>query len=115
MESLPSLSVRTVGLLVEAADAEDGRLRLVDDGHAELLAEDARVGQREGAAQDLVGFELLAARALGEVGDGARDAQEVLLLGLLDDGNDEAPLQRHGDADVDVPVVADGVALHRWR
>ena len=59
------------------------------------------------------GVELLAARALGEVGDGARDAQEVLLLGLLDDGNDEAPLQRHGDADVDVPAVADGVALHR--
>ncbi len=30
---------------------------------------------------------------------------------LLDDGDDEAPVQRDGDADVDVLVVEDGVAL----
>ena len=32
------------GFLVEAADAEDCGLRLSDDGHSELLAEDAGVG-----------------------------------------------------------------------
>ena len=38
------------GFFVEAADAEDGDLGLVDDGCAELLAEDAGVGEGEGAA-----------------------------------------------------------------
>ncbi len=42
------------GFLVEAADAEDGRLRLRDDGGAELFAEDAGVGEGEGAAGDLI-------------------------------------------------------------
>ena len=111
MESLPSLSVRTIGFLVQAADAEDGGLRLVDDGRAELLAEDAGVGEGEGAAGDFVGRELLGAGALGEVDDGAGDAEEVLLLALLDDGDDQAPVERDGDADVDVLVVEDGVAL----
>ena len=101
------------GFLVQSADAEDRRLRLVDDRRAELLAEDAGVGQREGAAGDLVGSELLAAGALGDIDDGARDAEEVLLLGLLDDRDDEAPVQRDGDADVDALVVEDGVALDR--
>ena len=91
------------------------RLRLVDDRRAELLAEDAGVGEREGAAGDLVGRQLLAAGAVGEIDDGAGDAEEVLLLRLLDDGNDQAPVQRDGDADVDVLVVADGVALDRPR
>ena len=101
------------GFLVEAADAEDGALRLVDDRRAELLAEDAGVGEGEGAAGDLVGSELLVAGAVGDVDDGARDAEEVLLFGLLDDGNDEAPVERDGDADVDVLVVADRFAFDR--
>ena len=88
------------------ADCGDG-----DDGRAELLAEDAGVGEGEGAAGDFVGSELLVAGAVGEVDDGAGDAEEVLLFGLLDDGDDEAPLERDGDADVDVLVVEDGVAL----
>ena len=101
------------GFLVEAADAEDGALRLVDDRGAELLAEDAGVGEGEGATGDLVGSELLAAGAVGYVDDGAGDAEEVLLFRLLDDGDDEAPVERDGDADVDVLVVADGVAFDR--
>jgi hypothetical protein len=32
---------------------------------------------------------------------------------LLDDGDDEAPVQRDRDADVDVLVVADGFSLDR--
>ena len=91
-------------LLEEAADAEDSALRLVDDGRAELLAEDAGVGDGEGAGADFVGLELLAAGALGQIGDGAGDAEEVFFFGLLDDGDDEAPVQRDGDAEVDVLV-----------
>ena len=115
IESVPSLSVMTIGLLVEPADAEDRRLRLVDDGRAELLAEDAGVGEGKRPAGDFVRGELLAARAVGDVDDGARDAEEVLLLRLLDDRHDQSPVQRHRDADVDVLVVADRVALDRLR
>jgi len=43
------------GFFVEAADAEDGGLWLGDDRGAELLAEDAGVGEGEGAAGDFVG------------------------------------------------------------
>ncbi len=101
------------GFLVEAADAENGALRLVDDGGSELLAEDARVGEGKGAPGDLVRGELLVAGAVGDVDDAACDAEEVLLLGLLEDGDDEAPVKRDGDADVDVLVVADGLAFDR--
>ena len=101
------------GFLVEAADAEDGALRLVDDRRAELLAEDARVGEGEGASGDLVRSEFLAAGAVGYIDDGAGDAEEVLLFGLLDDRDDQAPVERDGNADVDVLVVADGVAFDR--
>ena len=100
------------GFLEEAADAEDGRLGLVDDGRTELLAEDAGVGDGEGPGADFVGLELFAARSLGKVGDGAGDAEEVFLFGFLDDGNDESPVERNGDANVDVRGVADGVACH---
>ena len=113
MESLPSLSVSDVGLLVQAADAEDRRLRLSDDRHSELLAEDARVGQRKCAARDLIRRELLVARALGKIHNRARNAEEVLLLGLLDHRNDQSPVQRDRDADVDVLVVPNRFALHR--
>ncbi len=71
-----------LGFLVEATDAEDGSLRLVDDRRAELLAEDAGVGESEGAAGDFVRCELLAASALGDIDDGAGDAEEVALLGF---------------------------------
>ena len=91
--------------------AEDGRLGLVDDGRGELVAEDAGVGEREGGTADLVGREFLGAGALGEIGNGAGQISEAALLGLADDGNDEAPIERHGDAEMDVPVVADGEAL----
>ena len=97
------------GLFLEAADGEDGGLGLVDDRRAELAAEDAGVGEREGRSGGFVGLELLGARALGQIGDGAGDVDEAARLRLLDDGHDQAPLQRDGDAEVDVGVVVDGV------
>src|ERR1700677_2897800 len=99
------------GFFVQAADAEDRALWLVDDGHSELLAEDAGVGERKGAAGDLIRGELLSSGTIGHVDDGAGDAEEVLLLGLLDDRHDETPIERNRDADVDVLVVADRLAF----
>jgi hypothetical protein len=101
------------GFLVEAADAEDCALRLVDDWCSKLLAEDTGVCEREGAAGDLIGRQLLSAGAVGYIDDGAGYAEEVFLLCLLDDGNDEAPLERNGNADVDVLVITDRLAFNR--
>ena len=112
MESVPSSPVTTAGSLKSPPTPRIAALGLVDDGRAELLSEDAGVGDGEGAGADFVGLELLGAGALGEIGDGAGDAEEALFFGVLDDGNDESPVERDGDADVDVLAVADGVAFH---
>jgi hypothetical protein len=99
--------------LFDRADAEDRHLRLVDDRHPELRAELPWIRDREGAALDVIRFQLLRARALGKVGDRAAEAEQVLLVGLFDHGNDEAAFKRHCDADVDVLAVDDVVAVER--
>ncbi len=114
MESLPSYP-SDFGFLVQAADAEDGALRLVDDGGSELFAKDAGVGEGEGASRDLIRGEPLVAGRDRYINDAAGDAQEVLFFGLLQDRDDEAPVERNGDADVDVLVVADGGRLDGIR
>ena len=43
----------------------------------------------------------------------AGEAEDVLLVGVLDDGDDQAPVEGHGDADVHVAVVDDVVLVHR--
>ena len=101
------------GFLAETTYAEDGCLWLRDDRGSELLAEDAGVGEGEGAARYFVGGEFLGAGAVGDVDDGAGDAEETLLLRLLNDGDNQTPVESDGDADVDVLVVEDGFALHR--
>ena len=101
------------GLLDDPADAHDRDLRLVDDRHAELGAEDSRVGDGEGATLDFVGLELLGASALAEIADGALQSDKAALLGVLDHGHDQSPVEGDGDAEVDGRVIADVVAFHR--
>ena len=88
--------------LLDRADAEDGHLRLVDDRQAELGAEVAGVGDGEGAAVDFFGVELLRPRPIGDVVDGLRQAEDVLLAGLLHHRHDQPVVERDGDAEVDV-------------
>src|SRR5207253_2761133 len=83
---------------LDDAQAQDGHLRLVDDGRAEQTAIDAGIGEREGAALDLFRAQLAHARAVGEVGDRALQAEHVLLLGVADDRHDEPPVERRRDA-----------------
>ena len=111
MESLPSLSVMTMRLFGDAADTHDGGVRLVDDGQAEDGAELAGVGDGEGGAFDVFGLEFFGAGALAEIGDAALQAEEVEVAGILEDGDDESPVEGDGDAHVDVAVVADVVAF----
>src|SRR5439155_6114903 len=93
--------------------AEDGHLRLIDDGRAEQAAVDPGIGDGERAALHLVRAEALGPRALAEIVDRASQSEDVLLLGVLHDRNDETPLQRDSDADVVVAVVKDAVLVHR--
>ncbi len=113
IESLPSPSVTTRGMLGDASDAHDGGVRLIDDGQTEDGAELAGIGDGEGRAFDIFGLELLVAGALAEVGDAALQAEEVEVAGILEDGDDESPVEGDGDAYVDLTVVADVVAFDR--
>src|SRR5271155_5435564 len=101
------------GLLGDATDAHDGGVGLIDDGQAEDGAELAGVGDGERGAFDVLGLEFLGAGALAEVGDAALQAEEVEVAGILEDGDDESPVEGDGNAYVDLTVVADVVALQR--
>src|ERR1035437_2603770 len=101
------------GLLGDAADAHDGHVRLIDDGQAEDGAKLAGVGDGEGCTFDVRRHELLCTGAFAEVGDAALQSEEVELVGVLENGDDESPIERNGDAGVDVLVVADAIAFER--
>ena len=75
MTSPSSASSTTTGRLTTAPVPRMRDLRLVDDRGVEQRAAAAGVGQRERAAAELVGRDLVGAGALGEVGDLAGDAR----------------------------------------
>src|ERR1035441_1333939 len=101
------------GLFGDAADAHDGHVRLIDDGQAEDGAKLAGVGDGEGCTFDVRRHELLCTGAFAEVGDAALQSEEVELVGVLENGDDESPIERDGDAGVDVLVVTDAIAFER--
>ena len=86
---------------------------MIDDGRGEKAAEAAEIGDGESSAGDLVGLELARAGAGGEIDDGALQAGDVLFVGLADDGHDQAAVERHGDADIDLVVKDDIGSLDR--
>src|SRR5258707_6150249 len=91
------------GPLLDGAEAENADVGLADDRQAEEAAENAGIGDGEGAFLNFLGLELLAAGALCEVVQVALDAKDVLLVGVLDYANDQSPIDGHGDADGDLP------------
>ena len=101
------------GALLDCSHAENRDLGLMDDGRPEQAAEAARIGEGECPALDLLHAQALRAGPAGQVFDGARDAQEILFVGVFDDGDDQAGLQRHRHADVHVAPVNDVRALDR--
>src|ERR1700683_1771342 len=100
-------------LLRDSADAHDGGVRLVDDGKAKDGAKLARIGDGEGGTFDVVGLELLVARALAKIGDAALQAEKVQVSRILHDGNDQAPVESDRYAHVDLAVIADVIAFNR--
>ena len=55
---------------------------------------------------------LLRARG-GEIGDRAGQPEEILLVGVLDDRDDKAPIERDGNSHIDILMVDDGLAVDR--
>ena len=99
--------------LLDLAHAQDGDLRLVDDGGADQRAEKAGIRDGERAPLDFFRLQLLLSRALGQILNAAGHLFERCRRGVLDDGDDQSVVERDGDADVDVVVVADLVAFDR--
>ena len=84
------------------------------DGIKDISAKVAEVGDGEGAGLELVGGQLLGARALHEVGPVAADLIDVGGVRVLDHGGDQATVRhRHRKRNIDVLVVCDTVAVRR--
>src|SRR5690606_22037078 len=89
------------GPLLDATDTEDRHLRLINDREADDGAEDARVGNGEGATLHLLRCQLLPPSSLRQVIDPIRHAHQRQLIGSLHHGHDEALWESDSNADVD--------------
>src|SRR5712671_2767373 len=98
-------------LFGNSAYTHDGDVGLVDDRQAEHRAELSRIGDRESRAFDIGGHELLGSGAFTEVCDAALQAEEVELVGILEDGNDESIVESNSDTGIHVAVIADVIAV----
>jgi hypothetical protein len=93
--------------LFDGAEPENADVGLADDRQTEEAAEDAGIGDGEGAFLNLFRLQFLGACALGEIVQSALDPEKIFFVGILDDRNDQAPIEGHSDADVDFLVEDD--------
>jgi hypothetical protein len=93
--------------------SEDRRLRRIDDGGGQHRAEHAAVADGVGAARQLLDGELAVLRALAEFRDLFLDVRNRHLVGVAQDGHDQAARAADRDADVVVAVVDDVAAVDR--
>jgi len=92
-------------------DAEDGGLRRIDDRRRHHRAEHAAVGNREGAAGEFLDRELAVLGLDAEFGDFGFDFGDGEQLGVAQNRHHQTARAADGDADVDVAVVDDVVAV----
>ena len=88
-------------------------MRRIDDRRRQHRAEHAAVGDGERAAGELLDGELAFLRALAEIGDLLLDLGDRHLVGVAQDRHHEAARAAHRDADVEVAVIDDVVAVDR--
>ena len=100
-------------LRLDAAHAEDGALRQVDDRRERVDAEHAQVGQREGAAGQLVGRTLAAAGAFGQRGCFGGELRQPLAIRPAHHRRQQPAFGVHRHGDVDLRPELDGVAVQR--
>ena len=91
---------------LHAVGRQDRHLRLVDDRQRHGRAERPRVRDRERAAGDLVGRQLLRPGPCRQVADLTGDGAQPLAVGLPDDRHHQA-LEVEVDGDPEVDVVVD--------
>ena len=101
--------------ILDRGDGEDRRLRRIDHRDQLLDVEHADVREAEGAAGQLRAAELAAARLLGQLAGARDDLAERQRLGAVQHRHDEAVLDGHGDADVDVVVQLDAAVAATTR
>jgi hypothetical protein len=97
---------RTIGLicddgLVHAIGREDADLRAVDDRHRDPRARCSWVRDRERAAREIVGRELLGASAGGNIAYGLGESAQPQSVGVVHDRHDE-PVEVEVDRDPEV-------------
>ena len=100
----PDHAVESDRPLDDGLHREDARLPGVDDRVAEQRPERPGVVDREGAAAEVVRFQLLVACSCGDVVDGARKTGDREPVRASDDGHDQRVLQADRDAQVDVAM-----------
>ena len=88
-------------------------IRLIDDGQTENSAELAGIGDGESRAFHLFRLEFFVAGALAQVADATLQTEEIQLVGILQHRNDQAPVERDRDSNIDVAMVADAFAFER--
>lgn len=90
------------GTFLNGADAQNGDLRLMDDGGAEQAAEPTMVGDRERSALNLLGAQFLGPGSFGKIRDSFRQLDQSLSIGMPNYRDQESVLERRGDPDVNI-------------
>src|ERR1700686_316946 len=91
--------------------AQKGRLRRVEDGRAHQRAVDAAIGDGEGAAGEFFQLQRAILGAFGKAGNRGFDFGNGFLVGVADDGNDEAVRAADGDAHMHEVLIDDVVTV----
>ena len=99
---------RTLGY---RADAEQSRLRRVDDRREALDSVGAEVGNGEGTAAEQVGADASRAALSGKLLDLARDLEQGLGIGVEDGRYHKSAVGIDRDAEVDVLILTHLVIL----
>src|ERR1700730_8393300 len=100
--------------LFDHAEAENPDVGLADYRETEETAENAGIGDGESAFLHFVRLELFGACALGKIIQITLDPENIFLVGVFDDGDDQSPIERDGNADVDF-LVQDNICAVEGR
>ena len=101
------------GASLDAADRKDRDLRLTDDRLSRHGAEHAGIRDGERAALNVLDLQLLVSCPVGQILNRAAQVDETEPVGMANHWDDEALIERDGDAEIDVLFVHDRVAVDR--
>src|SRR5690606_5196702 len=91
--------------LLGGVDAQNGRLRRIDDRGGQHGAEHTAVRDRERTAGEFFQSQLAVTGAIAEVGDRLLDLGDRHLVGVAQDGHHQTTRAADSDTDVEVAVV----------